>query len=402
MVKISWKTCLKVASAAFLLFLAIHYWTWLERSAALLLDALGALLLGIAIAYVVNILMSFYERHYFPRRSQRRLVARTRRPVCMLGAIITLCGAIALIVWLVVPELWQCIVFLAEEIPPFFYRLLNDQAVQEALPQSVLEQLQSIDWWSVVEAVSEFLINGLGSAAGAVVSTVSGLFSGIVSVVLGVVFAIYLLADKDRLAGQADRLMRSYLSRRWLERVRYVLSVLNESFHKFIVGQVTEAVILGVLCTLGMLLFRFPYAAMVGSLVGFTALIPVAGAYIGAAAGAIMMLTVSPLKALLFLVFIVVLQQLEGNLIYPRVVGNSIGLPAIWVLVAISVGGGLFGILGMLLGVPITATLYRLLREDVMRREAQRAASVPRGEALEAEPKAADVSAESGTAQPEK
>ncbi|MBQ7319923.1 MAG: AI-2E family transporter [Clostridia bacterium] len=246
------------------------------------------------------------------------------------------------------------------------------------------------------------LINGLGSAAGAVVSTVSGLFSGIVSVVLGVVFAIYLLADKDRLAGQADRLMRSYLSRRWLERVRYVLSVLNESFHKFIVGQVTEAVILGVLCTLGMLLFRFPYAAMVGSLVGFSALFTVAGAYIGAAAGAIMMLTVSPLKALLFLVFIVVLQQLEGNLIYPRVVGNSIGLPAIWVLVAISVGGGLFGILGMLLGVPITATLYRLLREDVMRREAQRAASVPRGEALEAEPKAADVSAESGTAQPEK
>ena len=141
----------------------------------------------------------------------------------------------------------------------------------------------------------------------------------------------------------------------------------DDCFHRYIVGQCTEAVILGVLCTVGMLIFRFPYAPMIGALIGFTALIPVAGAYIGAAVGAIMILTVSPLKALLFLVFIVVLQQLEGNLIYPKVVGKSIGLPAIWVLAAITVGGSLMGIAGMLISVPITAALYRLLKEDMRR-----------------------------------
>ena len=156
---------------------------------------------------------------------------------------------------------------------------------------------------------------------------------------------------------------------KWAKRLLYGLRIFNESFRGYIVGQCTEAVILGVLCVVGMLIFRFPYAGMIGSLVGFTALIPVAGAYIGAAVGAVMILTQSPLKALLFGVFLVILQQLEGNLIYPRVVGRSIGLPALWVLAAVTVGGSLMGIPGMLLGVPITAALYRLIREDMSRRE---------------------------------
>ena len=142
--------------------------------------------------------------------------------------------------------------------------------------------------------------------------------------------------------------------------------------HKFIVGQCAEALILGGLCMVGMTVFRFPYAMMIGTLIGFTALIPIAGAYIGAGVGAVMILTQSPVKALLFLVFIVVLQQLEGNLIYPKVVGNSIGLPALWVLAAITVGGSLIGITGMLLGVPLAAALYRLLREDLQHREKQK------------------------------
>jgi len=139
--------------------------------------------------------------------------------------------------------------------------------------------------------------------------------------------------------------------------------VLNETFHKFIVGQCTEAVILGVLCTLGMLIFRLPYATMIGALVAFTSLIPIAGAYIGAGVGAFMIMTVSPMSALGFLIFLVILQQIEGNIIYPKVVGTSIGLPGLWVLASITVGGGLAGITGMLLGVPLTAALYRVLRE---------------------------------------
>ena len=144
-----------------------------------------------------------------------------------------------------------------------------------------------------------------------------------------------------------------------------MVGVINDCFHRYIVGQCTEAVILGVLCMLGMMIIRLPYATMIGALIGFTALIPVAGAYIGAFVGAFMILTLAPVKALIFLVFIVVLQQLEGNLIYPRVVGSSLGLPAIWVLAAVTVGGGVLGVPGMLLGVPLTAAVYRLVRNDV-------------------------------------
>ena len=163
-------------------------------------------------------------------------------------------------------------------------------------------------------------------------------------------------------------MLRTYLKPSWYSRLVYFLQTLNTCFHRFIVGQCTEAVILGLLCIAGMLLFRFPYATMVGTLIGFTALIPVAGAYIGAGVGAFMIFTVSPVQTLLFLLFIVILQQLEGNLIYPRVVGSSIGLPGIWVLAAVTIGGGLLGIFGMLLAVPLTATLYQILRADVKKR----------------------------------
>ena len=175
---------------------------------------------------------------------------------------------------------------------------------------------------------------------------------------------------KERLGHQFRRLLDTYWKPRWTEKLYYVLRTVDNCFHRFIVGQCVEAVILGLLCILGMLIFRFPYAGMIGALIGFTALIPVAGAYIGAVVGALMIFTVSPIQALLFLVFLVVLQQLEGNLIYPRVVGSSIGLPGIWVLAAVTVGGGLLGVGGMLLGVPLTAAVYQLLRHDMNRRSA--------------------------------
>ena len=178
-----------------------------------------------------------------------------------------------------------------------------------------------------------------------------------------------MLIDKEKFFSQTKRVCKSYLSEKHFDKVSHVSAVVNNSFRRYIVGQFTEAIILGVLCSVGMLVFGFPYAGMIGTLIGFTALIPVAGAYIGAGVGAVMILTVSPLKALLFLVFILVLQQLEGNLIYPKVVGNSLGLPALWVLAAVTVGGALAGVLGMLLGVPIAAAAYQLVREDLHRRE---------------------------------
>ena len=159
--------------------------------------------------------------------------------------------------------------------------------------------------------------------------------------------------------------MEHYLKPAWNEKIRYVVGIFDNSFHKFIVGQCIEAVVLGVLCIIGMTILRLQYAMMIGTLIGFTALIPVAGAYIGAGVGAFMILTVSPVQALIFLVFVVILQQLEGNLIYPKVVGSSIGLPGVWVLAAVTVGGGIMGITGMLLGVPTVAAVYQLIRNDL-------------------------------------
>ena len=164
---------------------------------------------------------------------------------------------------------------------------------------------------------------------------------------------------------QLHRAMLHFLPGRTCRKIEHVAKVLDHCFHRYIVGQCTEAVILGLLCTLGMSILRLPYATMISALIAFTALIPIAGAYIGAGVGAFLILMVSPIQALTFLIFIVVLQQLEGNLIYPKVVGDSIGLPGIWVLAAVTVGGGVLGIGGMLLGVPLAAAAYQLVQEDI-------------------------------------
>lgn len=214
-----------------------------------------------------------------------------------------------------------------------------------------------------------FLFTGVGGAMGAAFGIVTSMFSKAVTILISFIFSIYILAGKEKLGGQIRILFKTYLPKRFVEKLFYVLRVMNDSFHNYIVGQCTEAVILGALCAGGMLILQLPYAAMIGCLVGFVALIPVAGAYIGAIVGAFMIFTISPVQAVIFIVYLAVLQQLEGNLIYPRVVGSSVGLPGIWVLAAVTVGGGVLGISGMLIGVPIAATVYRLVQRDVRTRK---------------------------------
>ena len=368
---ITWNNCLKVGVSAFLLFLCIHYWSSI---ASLLSDAFAAalsILIGFSIAYVLNLLMRLYEKIYFPKCKGKKIVDRTRRPICLVLTLCTFLAVIALLIWIVVPELVQCISFLLAEIPPLIQKLLKSEWIREILPSDIIKSLASIDWMSYIEKIVGTLGNGIGNAVSAVVTLLTSTVSIIVTVFISLIFSIYMLIDKEKLFDQSKRLTKSYLSGKHFDKVSHVMSVLNDSFRRYIVGQFTEAIILGVLCSVGMMIFKFPYAGMIGTLIGFTALIPVAGAYIGAGVGAVMILTVSPIKALLFLVFILVLQQLEGNLIYPKVVGKSLGLPALWVLAAVTVGGGLMGVLGMLLGVPIAAAIYQLIREDLHKREAK-------------------------------
>lgn len=351
-----------------MVFLVIRYWEKLESLISVGIGAATPLLVGCGMAYVINILMSFYEKWY-DKLFRVEIALKIKRIVCLILAFLSLFGIVALIVNLVLPELINCLASFIRLIPGALQTVV-DLIGEERILNMFPELQNGFDFSNIstqVEQLIKTVIGGVGGAVDSIVSAVSSMVSVVVNVVIGLIFSLYVLLDKESLGKRCKRMISTYLSKP-ADRIFYVVDVLDESFHSFIVGQCIEAVVLGVLCIVGMLLLRFPYAVMIGVFIGFTALIPIAGAYIGAAVGAVMILTVSPFQAVQFLIFIVILQQLEGNLIYPRVVGQTIGLPGIWVLTAITIGGGVLGVGGMLLAVPLFAAGYRLLREDLARR----------------------------------
>ena len=364
MKKIDTKSIIKVALVIFVLYLAIHYW---GHAAGILKTLLGAaipVIIGAVISYPLNILMSFYEKHLFPK-SEKKLAVRSRRGLALTLAILTLVGLIALIIALVVPQLVSCVKLLVAEVPDFFNMVVAKLSEFEFVPEDIIAALSKIYWKSRITDIIKTVYSGLGSVMDVVVTTVSSLVSGVTTAFLAIIFAIYLLLGKDKIGSQLKKVMHHFIPERITEKFDYVRKVADESFHKFIVAQCTEALILGGLCTVGMLILRLPYAAMIGAVTVVTAFIPVVGALLGGAIGAFLILMESPVKALIFLVFIILLQQIEGDLIYPRVVGSSMGLPSIWVLTAVTLGGGMFGVLGMMLSVPLASTMYTLLRNEV-------------------------------------
>ncbi|MBR7142459.1 MAG: AI-2E family transporter [Clostridia bacterium] len=374
MVKHEWKPYLRIGISIFILYLCIHYWSALSGVFTRLLQAATPLLIGAVLAYLLNLLMTFYERHYFPK-SQKRFWKITRKPVCTAASILTLLAIVTLVVWLVLPEVISCIQLILTQLPGAIQKLITWLQERGLLSQEIASTLASIDWQSRIGQIAGLISTGITGVVNILITTVSSLASGLFTAFLSIIFAVYLLSGKEQLKRQSSRLITHYLPKKTCDHITYVASIANNCFRRYIVGQCTEALILGLLCTLGMLILRLPYAAMIGPLIAFTALVPVAGAFVGAALGAFLILMVSPAKALVFLIFVVVLQQLEGNLIYPKVVGSSIGLPAMWVLAAVTLGGGLMGIPGMLLGVPMAATLYRIVRNDMNRRARKQAAA---------------------------
>lgn len=366
--KIENKNLLKIAAVVFSLFLGIHYWTGVANIFKAAFAAVLPLIIGAVIAYPLNILMSFFERHLLSN-SQNKFIVRTRRGISLVIAFAVLISVIALIIALVVPQLTKCVKMLIDLIPGFLETVVAKLDGLEFVPQDFIATLSKIDWQSKISGIISTVTSGVGSVMNVVVSTVSTVVSGVTTAVLAIIFAVYVLLSKDKLASQLKTLMKHYLPETITEKIFYVSSVANDSFHKFIVAQCTEALILGLLCTIGMFILRLPYAAMIGAVTVVTAFIPVVGALLGGAIGAFLILMESPVKALIFIVFIILLQQIEGDLIYPKVVGNSMGLPSIWVLAAVTVGGGMFGVLGMLLSVPAASTLYRLIKNDVKKKD---------------------------------
>lgn len=367
--KIDKKRTLKIFLLSVFLFACFCYWDIVKLLFGRLIGAITPIIVGFAIAYVLNILMSFFERHYFVKKATSHIVAKTKRPVCLLAAIFTFIIIVTVIVMLVVPELMACLRLLAEEIPPVIERAVNSRFFAEVMPKNVLRTLTEVDWKQNMGNVVNVITNSLGNATMAVITALTSVISVVVTLFLSIVFAIYFLVSKEKLQNHMKIFAKAYIPKDYIDRILEILNVTDECFHNFIVGQCTEALILGVMCALGMVVFNLPYAAMVSVVISITALIPIAGAYVGACIGAVMIFSVSPVKAVLFLLFIIILQQIEGNFIYPKVVGKSVGLPAFYVIAAITIGGGICGVAGMLLGVPITATIYRLVKDDVEKRE---------------------------------
>lgn len=367
--------------AAALLILFIKYSGTVFQAGANLVGVLMPMLVGCAMAYVLNILVTWLEGQPFLQREGSALY-RCRRAVSILGALLILILVLVLLVLIIIPQLVEALGVVLAGIPPMVRQTVQwISQLEVPLPEiETWMNTLNLNWPQIAQRAIASVSNWVSSLFSSTVVIVTSVGGAVVQTVVAFIFALYLLAGKDNLKRQLGAVARTYLPHSFWNRMEYLLETADDTFTRFIVGQVTEAVIIGVLCTLGMLILGFPYATMIGVLIGATALLPIVGAYLGAAIGAFMIATVNPIQAGLFLIFIVVLQQLEGNLIYPRVVGSSIGLPGIWVLAAVTVGGGLGGILGMLLAVPITATAYKLIRQDIVKRREKERAEAPKTE----------------------
>ena len=333
----------------------------LANFVSLVLGAMKPLVMGFMIAYIFNILMNYFEKHYFPK-STSKAAAVTRRPVCLVCSFAIAIAMIILVMYIIIPEIAKAFGVLYAEIPPAFTQARDFALGKLGEYPEIQEQISSLefDWTTIAEKGSKLLTSGLAGILSSAMGIIGGLTSAVANLVLGLIFAIYLLLRKDKLFRDGNRIRRAYFSEESNARFSRIFHTANETFQSFFVGQFVEAIILGSLCFIGMKILKLPYAAMSGTLVGVTAFIPIVGAFIGAGISAFIILTESPMQALIFLIFLVLLQQFEGNIIYPKVVGGSVGLPSIWTLAAVTLGGGLFGIFGMILGVPLAATLYKL------------------------------------------
>ena len=332
-------------------------------------------ILGAAIAFVLNVPMRRIESslsHVLKKGS------RLLRPVSMALSILLVAGVLFLVMFVVAPQLVRTLLGLQSSIPVFFgeVRQWLEQLFAEN-PQILInmEQIQ-IDWQQLFNDSLKFLKNGAGSMLDTTFFAAISIVNGMSTFLIGFIFSIYILLQKENLIRQIKKLLAAFLPERTVEGIVRIAALTSRTFSNFFTGQCMEAVILGSMFFIVLVVLRLPYALLIGVLIAFTALIPVFGAFIGWAVGAFLMLIISPMDALLFSVVFFTLQQIEGNMIYPHVVGNSVGLPSIWVLVAVTLGGSMMGVVGMLIFIPLCSVLYTLLRDTVNERLKRRKLSV--------------------------
>lgn len=362
------KWIIGVFTACILIYLGIRHIDAVASAIVWLVDLVKPLLMGLIIALILNVPMRSIENGLL------RKMKKGRRALSILLSLLLVIGIFVLVAVLVVPELVNAIVLVIQIVMESLDVLAGlDAADYAQIP--FLEKLieVNIDWSALKLQLEQWMQSLDSDVVTLAVDAIGSVVGGVIRFFVAVVFAIYILGRKKTLKRQVKRLIRAWLPKKFGTTMIHIADVGMSSFRQFISGQAIEAMILGTLCTIGMLILRLPYAGMIGALVGVTALVPVVGAYTGGIVGFIMILTVEPIKAVIFVVFLVILQQSENNLIYPRVVGHRINLPAIWVLSAVTIGGGLAGPIGMLLGVPLASAAYALIREATEAREKKKA-----------------------------
>lgn len=342
----------------------------LLQMAATLLGMVFPFLLGAAIAFILNVPMRWIEGKIRPGKP-----CRWRRAVCLVLTLILVTGILTMVMVVVVPEFFRTLITLQSSVPLFLEDVQGRLTAWFAQYPDVAIYIgqMEVNWEQLMQGMIGFLTTGAGSLLNTTFSAAKSIVSGVAAFGIGLVFAIYILLQKETLGRQVSKLVRACLPGKLADTVLRTAGLTEATFSNFLTGQCVEAVILGMMFFITLSVLRMPYAMLIGVLIAFTALIPIFGAFIGCAVGAFLILMVSPMQALAFICVFLVLQQIEGNLIYPHVVGNSVGLPSIWVLVAVTLGGSMMGITGMLVFIPLVSVLYTLLREWVNGRLAQKA-----------------------------
>ncbi|MDO4530954.1 MAG: AI-2E family transporter [Bacillota bacterium] len=338
-------------------------------AAGFLLHILFPFLLGGAIAFVLSVPMNSLRKRLFRNVKPCSRLASAAAPLCLVLTLLLVLAVLGLVVMVVLPELANTIRMLGNTLPEKVPVLLAKvETIFNNNPELILylEELEaSLNWEELLNQMVSFFRVGANTMLDSTISVATGIVSGVGTFFIAFVFACYILLQQSFLSRQMRKLFFAYMKEEHAKELMRICGLTHRIFSSFLTGQCVEAVILGVMFFIAMSIFRFPFALLVGVLIAFTALIPIFGAFIGCGVGVFLILTVDPKQALLFVIMFLILQQIEGNLIYPKVVGGSIGLPAIWVLAAVSLGGSLFGVIGMLVFIPAVSVLYTLLRENV-------------------------------------
>lgn len=327
---------------------------------------LAPFIIGSAIAFILNVPMRFIEKKLFSIKKLKPL-KKYKRPISIVLVILFVISILFIVLFLIIPELINTFTIIKEAIPRFASQIqvkAQEYGLDNMDFNKWFEDL-SVDWSQIGSYIINFLGNGAGSFFSSTVNVVSSVINGVTNFSIGFIFSIYILSQKEKLRSQIKKIMYSFIKEEKVDKILNILSLSDKTFSSFLSGQCTEAAILGTMFFISMTIFNFEHALLIGVLIGFTALIPIFGAFIGCFVGAFLILMINPMQAVWFIVLFLVLQQIEGNLIYPHVVGGSVGLPSIWVLFAVTIGGSTMGVIGMIIYIPLCSIVYTLIREAV-------------------------------------